>query len=47
LRFPPADRSLEDAPQIIDSTTPADRVFIAFGGPHAHGRSLERLHSRL
>lgn len=33
-------RSVEDAPQILDSTTPAARVFIHFGGPQAHGYSL-------
>jgi hypothetical protein len=34
------NRSVEDAPQIIDSTTPVARVFITFGGPQAHGNSL-------
>jgi hypothetical protein len=33
-------RSAEDVPQIVDSTPPADRAFIAFGGPQAHGHSI-------
>jgi hypothetical protein len=35
-----SNRSVEDAPQIIDSTPPAGRAFIAFGGPQAHGHSI-------
>jgi hypothetical protein len=39
------NRSVEDAPQIIDSTIPVARVSITFGGPQAHAHSLTR-HSR-
>jgi hypothetical protein len=32
---------VENAAQIIDSTCPARRVFIIFGGPQGHGGSLQ------
>jgi hypothetical protein len=37
------NRSVEDAPQIIDSTTPVTRVFITFGGPQAHERLVRAM----
>ena len=35
-----ADRSVEGAIQVVDSTTPVVRAFVRFGGPQAHDHSL-------
>ena len=35
-----ADRSVEGAIQVVDSTTPVARAFVRFGGPQAHDHSL-------
>ena len=32
--------SVEGAIRVVDSTTPAARAFVRFGGPQAHGLSL-------
>ena len=32
--------SVEGAIPVVDSTTPAARALVRFGGPQAHGRSL-------